>query len=61
MGSQLLASAQPFQVLDITEQEEDIFALWMSLEQPVAKTTKQIPGTRMIYEALDLREPSHLQ
>ena len=38
MSPQLFAGPQPLQVLNISEQEEHVFAFWMGLKQPVAKT-----------------------
>lgn len=40
MRSELPVCPQPLQVLHISEQEEDIFALGMRLKQPVTKTTR---------------------
>lgn len=34
MGSELAAAPQPLQVLHVSEQEEDVFAFRMGLEQP---------------------------
>lgn len=47
MGSELAAAPQPLQVLHVSEQEEDVFAFRMGLEQPGGtegkKKKKQAP------------------
>lgn len=46
MGPELPVCLQPLQVLHVSEQEEDIFALGMGLKQPVTMTTEEQAAIR---------------
>lgn len=52
MGSELAAAPQPLQVLHVSEQEEDVFAFRMGLEQPGSGEGKKQPPLNV----LQLRE-----
>lgn len=41
MRSELTAAPQPLQVLHVSEQEEDVFAFRMGLEQPAGTESKK--------------------